>query len=90
LFELVSETVTVDEKGRLVLPKKVREKAGIGKNTRLVARADGVGRVELTDPRVVAARAQKIGAEKLAGWKEEEHEATAYLLGSMKRKNETA
>jgi bifunctional DNA-binding transcriptional regulator/antitoxin component of YhaV-PrlF toxin-antitoxin module len=85
----MSETVSIDEKGRLVLPKKIRQEARIGTKTKLVVRASGVGRVELSDPRVLTAQAQDIGAKKLSGWKEEDHEATAYLLGSMKSKNET-
>lgn len=84
----MSETVSVDEKGRLVLPKKVRQKAHINTKTKLVARVDGVGRVELSDPRVLIAQARKVAADKLVGWKEEDHEATSYLLGSMKAKNE--
>ena len=47
----MSETVSVDEKGRLVIPKKVREKARIGVNVKLVAKASGIGRVELSDPK---------------------------------------
>ena len=83
---LMTETVSIDGKGRLVLPKKVREEARIGVNAKLVARASGVGTVELSDPKVLVARAREIGARKLAGWKEEEHEATAYLLRSVKAK----
>jgi bifunctional DNA-binding transcriptional regulator/antitoxin component of YhaV-PrlF toxin-antitoxin module len=85
----MSEVVSVDEKGRLVLPKKVRQEAHISVRTKLVARASGVGRVELSDPKVLTVQAQDIGAKKLAGWKEDDHEATSHLLGSMKRKNET-
>jgi bifunctional DNA-binding transcriptional regulator/antitoxin component of YhaV-PrlF toxin-antitoxin module len=85
----MSETVAVDKKGRLVLPKKVRQQAGIHVDTKLLARAKGIGRVELLDPDILMKRAQEIGAKKLAGWKEDEHEATHSLLESMKRKIET-
>ena len=84
----MSETVSVDEKGRLVLPKKVREAAGIRVGTELVARANGVGRVELSDPEALKARAREIGAKKLVGWDEAGHEATAYLTGSVNKRNE--
>ncbi len=87
-MSLMSETVSIDEKGRLVLPKKVRQEAHISTRSKLVVRASGVGRVELSDPKVLTAQAQVIGAKKLSGWKEEDHEATSYLLGSMKTKNE--
>lgn len=86
----MGETVSVDGKGRLVLPKGVREKARIGVNVKLIARARGVGKVELSDPMVVIEKAQEIGARKLARWKEEEHKATSYVLNTMKEKrNET-
>ena len=80
----MSETVTVDEKERLVLPKRIREKARIGVNTKLVVTSKGVGRVELSDPKIDIARAQEIGSKKLIGWKEEDHQAAAYLLRSMR------
>ena len=82
----MSETVSVDKKGRLVLPKRVRAKAQIGVGKKLVARAIGVGRVELFDPEILSTKAQEIGGKKLAGWMEEEHEATKYLSNSMKRR----
>ncbi len=85
----MSETVSVDSKGRLVLPKRVREKARIGVNIKLIAKASGVGRVELTDPRALITNAQEIGTKRLAGWKEEDHQATAYLLRALRQKNET-
>ncbi len=82
----MDETVSVDNKGRLVLPKRVRVQAGIAVNRELVVRATGVGRVELLDPNVLMARAQEVGSKKLAGWKEVDHEATAYIHRSMKRR----
>ena len=85
----MSATITLAKKGRLVLPMKVREAAGIGLGSELLARASGAGRVELSDPEVLRARAREIGAKRLAGWSEERHEATGYLLGSVEKSNET-
>lgn len=82
----MSEIVSVDEKGRLVLPKKVRAEAHIDVQSKLVARVAGIGRVELFDPEVLASEAQEIGAKKLAGWKEADHEVTRYILESMKER----
>ena len=84
----MSEMVALDKKGRLVLPKKIREEAHISLGTELVVRVSGVGSVELSDPAILTAKAQEIGGKRLAGWNEADHEATAYLLGAMKRKNE--
>ncbi len=82
----MDETVSVDRKGRLVLPKAVRAQARIDVNHELVVRATGIGRVELLDPVVLMAKAQEIGLKKLAGWKEIDHDAAAYIQRSMKRK----
>ena len=82
----MSETVSIDKKGRLVLPKRVRAEAHIDVDRKLVARATGIGRVELFDPDILSAKAQEIGRKKLAGWKEEEHEATDYAHISMKKR----
>jgi bifunctional DNA-binding transcriptional regulator/antitoxin component of YhaV-PrlF toxin-antitoxin module len=84
----MSEAVMVDEKGRLVLPKKIREKARIGVKVKLVAKATGYGKVELSDPRILIAQAQAVGTKKLERWREEDHQATKYLLRSLKGKNE--
>lgn len=75
----MSGTVVVDSKGRVVLPKKIREQADITVNTRLVARVKGKGKIELINPDILMLKAQEIGAKKLADWREEDHEATKLL-----------
>jgi len=80
----MSEAVSIDGSGRIVLPKKIREKARIGVNVKLVVRVSGVGRVELLDPQVLFAQAQEIGAKKLNGCKEEKHQVSASLLRSIR------
>ncbi len=82
----MSVTVSVDKKGRLVLPKRVRAEAHINVDRKLVVRATGIGRVELFDPDILSAKAQEIGEKKLAGWKEEEHEATNYLHAATNKR----
>jgi AbrB family looped-hinge helix DNA binding protein len=83
--------VAIDKKGRLVLPKKVREEARICLNARLVVRAIDEGRIELFDPELLLKKAQEIGARKLAGWREEEHEAARLIAALMeKHRNEAS
>ncbi|MBX8635165.1 MAG: hypothetical protein KIS30_05040 [Thermoplasmata archaeon] len=84
----MAEMVTVDDKGRIVLPRKIRKQAQIGTNVKLVAYVSGPGKVELLDPVVLLAKAREIAAKKLAGWKEEEHDATAYMMRTQKRSDE--
>ncbi len=81
----MSETVSIDEKGRLVLSKKIREEAGIVPKSTLVVRISGAGRIELSNPSLLIEEAQRIGRRKLSGWKEDEHEATSYLLESVRK-----
>ena len=47
------------------MPKKIREEAHISVNAKLIARAIGLGMVELSDPGVLAKRAREIGRKKL-------------------------
>lgn len=82
----MNETVSMDRKGRLVLPKAVRAQAHIDVNHELLVRATDIGRVELLDPSVLMSRAQEIGLKKLAGWQETDHEATAYVQKSVKKR----
>jgi bifunctional DNA-binding transcriptional regulator/antitoxin component of YhaV-PrlF toxin-antitoxin module len=82
----MSEPVSIDRKGRLVLPKRVRAEAHIDVATHLVAKVIGVGRVELLDPEVLSAMAQEIGGRKLVGWREDKHEATQHLYELAKEK----
>jgi bifunctional DNA-binding transcriptional regulator/antitoxin component of YhaV-PrlF toxin-antitoxin module len=82
----MNETVSVDSKGRLVLPKKTRLEAGIDVNHRLVVRATGIGRVELLDTNVLMTKAQEIGSKKLTGWDEANHEAASYVSRTMKKR----
>ncbi|MBI3859258.1 MAG: AbrB/MazE/SpoVT family DNA-binding domain-containing protein [Thaumarchaeota archaeon] len=78
------ETVTIDEKGRMVLPKKVREKAGIRLGTKLVADVRGPGIVELRDSAVLVEKVQEVAAKKLTGWKEEEHKEDRLIMDYAK------
>ena len=87
-YLVMAEMVTVDDKGRIVLPRKIRKQAKIGTNVRLIAYVSGPGKVELSDPVVLLAKAREIGAKKLAGWKEEEHDATAHMMRTRKRSDE--
>ena len=82
------EMVTVDDRGRVFLPRKIRKQAQMGTNVKLVAYVSGPGKVELSDPVVLLAKAQEIGAKKLAGWKEEEHDATASMMRTQKDSHE--
>lgn len=68
--------MTVDEKNRIVLTKEVRKKAGISSGDRLLAIPFRGGVI------LIALRGKRFaGYLKDFVYKEEEHEATKYLLG---------
>jgi AbrB family looped-hinge helix DNA binding protein len=77
MFEM-AKAVVMDRKGRLVVPKDVREAAGIKAPASLVIEAEGEGRVALYSMEKKLERARQIGKKKLAGWVEEKHEATRF------------
>lgn len=71
--------VTVDEKSRVVLDKKVREVSGLKRKSRLVAIPfkGGVTLVDVTGKRFV-------GSRPGLKFREEEHEASKFLFGKLK------
>ena len=71
----LSETTTIDKKGRLLIPKKVRDVAKISPPIQAVITVRGPGRIELIAVDVSMKKAREIARKKLAGWKEEHHEA---------------
>lgn len=80
----MSELVSIDQKGRLVLPKRIRTRAGIRSGTSLVAEVKGDGVVELRDSGALLNEVQRVAARKLTGWKEEEHREDRMLSASAR------
>jgi hypothetical protein len=68
----MGEAVPVGKKGRLVLPKEAKVMAHIEVDCQL-------------DSGVLSSKAKEFGKIRLAGWREEEHEATQQLIDSMKK-----
>ncbi len=69
--------VEVDERGRLTLPKKVREKLGI-KGKVLIRIREGI--VEIIPLDRLRKEISELFEGKFSGWKEEDHEATKELF----------
>lgn len=76
----MTESVTIDEKWRLVLPKEVRRRAGIKPKSKLLVEVKGPGIIELRDSEVLFRRVQQIAARKLTGWREDEHREEKLLF----------
>ncbi len=80
----MSELVSIDEKGRLVLPKRIRAKAGIRPGTSLVAEVKRNGVVELRDSSALLNQVQQVAVRKLTRWKEGEHREDRMFSASAK------
>ena len=81
----MSKSVSMDKKGRIVIPKDIRDAAKIKVPAKLLAIAKDKGKIELiiVDARMNTAKA--IAKRKFAGWKEEDHEADSLALKLLKR-----
>lgn len=80
---LTMSIVKIDEKGRTILRRKFLSAAGIKVPCLALATAKGEGIIEL---RVISddlSRAEKIAAQKLGNWREEEHKGEELLYGMM-------
>ena len=67
-------TIEIDSKGRLVIPKDVREQSEISVPSELVVAVEGVGRISLQSVEANLRNAQQIGRRRLTSWTEERHE----------------
>ncbi len=83
----LSQSVAMDRKGRLLIPKKLRDAAAITPPATVLARVAGPGRIELVEVDPQMRRAREIGRKKLAGWREEEHEAESLGLRLVSPEN---
>jgi AbrB family looped-hinge helix DNA binding protein len=68
------KTVEIDPKGRVVIPKDVREESGITAPGELLVTVEGHGKITLQSPEANLKRAQEIGRKKLRSWVEGKHE----------------
>lgn len=71
--------VSIDERGRILIPAEVRRELGIGKGSQLILRVVGEGRVELVPLDRELSEVARLFEEKLKGWREEDHEAAKLL-----------
>ncbi len=81
----MAQVVSVDERGRIALPKGVREKAGIKAPGRVVVWVRGDGVVEVYSYEKLLEDVRKRIGSKLRGWREEDHEASRVLEELVRR-----
>jgi AbrB family looped-hinge helix DNA binding protein len=68
------KTVEVDSKGRVVIPKDVREQSGITAPGELLVSVESHGKIILQSAETNLKRAQEVGRKKLQSWVESKHE----------------
>lgn len=80
------KTVEIDPKGRVVIPKDVRERSGILVPGELVVNVEGTGKITLQSSEMSLKRAHQVGRKKLGAWKESRHDEDklAYRLARVK------
>ncbi len=81
----LSKSVNMDKKGRIVIPKDVRDAAKIRVPAKLLAIAKDRGKIELIIVDAGMKTAKAIAKRRFAGWKEEDHEADSLAIELLKR-----
>ena len=69
----MAQSVTLDEKGRIILPREARRKAGIKPRSKLLVEVRGAGIIQLRDFNTLSTKVLKVAEKKLTGWREDEH-----------------
>jgi len=76
----MSYVVVVDDRGRILLPADVRKRLGLKRGSKLVLRVLEDDRLEAVPLEKELEKVAEAFRRKFAGWREEDHEATAALL----------
>lgn len=72
--------VSVDNRGRILLPLEVRRKLGLRKGSTLILRVTEDGRLEAVPLERELREIAEIFEVKFGGWREEDHEASKLLI----------
>ncbi len=81
----MSKSLNMDKKGRIVIPKDVRDAAKMKAPAKLLAVAKDKGKIELIIVDTEMKTAKAIAKRKFAGWKEKDHEADSLAVKLLKR-----
>ncbi len=80
-------TVEIDSKGRVVIPKEVREQSGISAPGELLVAVEGVGRITLQSVEANLKKAQQVGRKKLTSWSEGRHKEDKLAQNLVREEN---
>ena len=76
--------VTVDDRGRILIPREVRRRLGIRGKSRILLRVRVDGVIELIPIDKLFREVTGIFEKRFRGWREEDHEATRLLKSLVK------
>ena len=82
------KAVEIDRKGRVVIPKEIREEGGISAPGELVVTVEGEGKISLQSIETNLRRAQRTGRRKLSSWDEARHEEEKLALKMAGKENQ--
>lgn len=77
----MAKVVNLDKKGRMIIPRKIMEKAKIKAPAKLLVLTKTPGHIEIVSVSEDLETSTKIASRKLKGWKEEEHRGEELLKG---------
>lgn len=83
------KTVEIDARGRLVIPKEVREQSGVSAPGELLVTVEGAGKITLQSAETKLRNAQHIGRKKLSSWSERSHEEDKLAQRLAREENPT-
>ncbi len=76
--------VSIDERGRIVLPAEVRRRLGLKGKRKVLIRVRNNGVVELIVMNKIYNDIARVFEEKFKNWREEDHEASKLLMRAKK------
>ena len=74
------KAVEIDAKGRVVIPKDIREESGISAPGELLVTVEEKGKITLQSIETNLQKAQQIGRRKLGSWDEAKHKEDKLAL----------
>lgn len=80
-------TIEIDRKGRVVIPKEIRELSRIPAPGELLVTVEGAGKIVLQSIETNLRKAQQIGRRRLASWSEIRHEEDKLALKLVREEN---
>ncbi|AEM39618.1 transcriptional regulator, AbrB family [Pyrolobus fumarii 1A] len=75
----MQRVVRLDSRGRILLPREVREALGLREGSKIAIRVRSDNVIELVPLDKLYERVSRVFREKMRDWREEEHEATRVL-----------